>query len=187
VTIPSSISNLATGRAVLFALLVWLAAGMALFLFGPYQTVLELAQGLTALDERLGYSWQDAMILFATLGEAGRRAYRTFLIADVGNALLFASAFTLASVFLAGRLGVLHRRIALLASLPGLVGLVDLVENGALFLALFTFPNVSESTIAIASAATSAKLVLGAVTALAVALGLVAWGVRRTPSRRTEG
>ncbi len=182
--IPLWLTALATGRAVVFALIVWLAAGILLFQVGPYPSLIELGQGLDPLDERMGYSWQEAMIYLAVLGESGRGLYRVFLVADMGNALLIAATFTLLFTFLVDKLKLGQSAIALLALLPSVVGVLDLIENTLLMIAIGQFSEVSRTVIGAASWSTQGKLGLGMVAFMTAGVGLLAWSVSTVRARR---
>ena len=184
--IPSWLRSMATGRAVAFAMILWLAAGVVLFQVGPYPSLNEMTQGLELLDERMGYSWQDAIVYLAVLGESGRRLYHTFLVADLGNAILVASAFTLLLTFLAIKLGLAQRIMTVLVFLPAAVGLLDVLENTLLMAAINQFADVSHPVVRVASWATQGKLVLGFATMTIVVIGILAWAVTTLRARTTK-
>lgn len=175
---PISLPSLATGRAVVVALLLWLGTGFVLFQLGPYAELRELAPGLAPLDERMGYAWTDVQVYFAILGESGRSLYRLFLIADSGNAILMASAVTLLLAFLTTRLGLGGTRVSLVAFIPVAGGALDLLENALLLVMLDRFPEIAESLAGIASITTASKLVTSLAGAAAVVAGLTGWAVK---------
>lgn len=184
--IPPGLTTIATGRTVIFALLLWLGAGLVLFQLGPYDELTLMAPGLEPLDERMGYAWTDVQVYFAVLGEAGRRLYRVFLVADLGNAILMASAVTLLLVFLTARLGLERTWIGMVAFIPIVSGALDLVENTLLLIMLGRFPDLAESLTGAASTITTLKLVSVLAGATLVVLGIFGWAatmVRRGSAR----
>ena len=173
--IPTSLTHIATGRTVVVALLLWLGAGFVLFQLGPYPELAGMAPGLEPLDERMGYSWTEVEVYLAVLGESGRRLYRVFLVADLGNAILMASAVSLLLTFLTIRLGLERSWFGIAAFIPIAGGALDLLENAMLLVMLGQFPNVTESLAGAASMTTALKLVTGMAGLAAVAVGLIGW------------
>jgi hypothetical protein len=175
--IPAGLTHIATGRAVIVALLLWLGAGFVLFQLGPYAELSDMAPGLAPLDARLGYAWTDMEIYLAVLGESGRRLYRVFLIADLGNAILMASAMSLLLVFLTTRLGLEGSWIGNVAFAPIAAGILDLLENVLLLVMLHRFPDIAESLASAGSTTTALKLLTMMTGMAAVVLGLIGWAV----------
>lgn len=175
--IPAGLTQIATGRSVIVALLLWFGAGFVLFQFGPYPELGVMTPGLELLDERMGYTWTDVEIYFAVLGESGRRLYRVFLIADLGNAILMAAAGSLLLAFLTTRSGLERTWFGIVAFIPLAAGTLDLLENTLLLIMLGQFPDIAESLAGAASTTTTVKLWTGMTGVAAVAIGLVGWAV----------
>jgi hypothetical protein len=181
--IHAGLTHIATGRAVIVALLLWLGAAVVLFQFGPYPELDSLAPGLDPLDERFGYAWTDVEIYFAVLGESGRRLYRVFLIADFGNAILMASAVSLLLVFLTAQMGLTGTWFGTVAFIPIAAGTLDLLENALLLAMLHRFPDIAESLAGAGSITTTLKLAAGMTGMAAVAVGLISWAIRAVRQR----
>ena len=134
------------------------------------------------LDVRSGYGYAEVMAAMEQYGDDGRRAY------------LWASA-TLDTLFpivvcslLAGLIFRLRpsERLAVLALVPIVGGVLDLGENVQVMAMLVGYPNISEAQVAAASAFTQLKwLALNASFLLVIALGAIAL-VRRVLRARRE-
>ncbi len=138
-----------------------------------------VAGGALLLDLRLGYTPEEAGLLLARLGAAGRSSYLTMLwTVDLLLPALFALA--LGSALAAGRFGR-WRWLALAAA-----G-VDYLENGALSALLLAFPGQPPLLARLASALTIAKFALYALAAACALAGL--WTASKDPRdhRREPG
>ena len=146
------------------------------FLFAVFPA---LAIGGTMLDVMPGYSHTEAMAAMEGYGASGRSVYATAsLTLDTLFPLVYVTLFS----------GLIHRfrwsdRTAFLAWIPVVAGIVDLGENVQIVAMLFSYPNVGEAQVAVASAFTTVKGWLGPVyQLLAVALLAVA-GIRKLRKR----
>jgi hypothetical protein len=166
---------------------MWLITGTLLFQLEPYRSLSVMTPGLSLLDMRMGYTDIDVITYLAVLGESGRQLYRLFLLADFGNAILTAAAFTMMLVFLVDRLGLSQRPIAVVVLLPAVAMALDLVENLTLLGALKRFPDIPVAWMAIGSASTMAKLLVTAIGGIAVLLAVTAWGLSLFRLRPASG
>ena len=101
--IPTWVLNLAKGRNVVIALVLWLIYSLLLFNLGPYSALRTKADA-NLLEERFGYSQAEVQKQLHDLGEEGRTNYRNFQLLDGLNGILMAAALTLALGFALGRL-----------------------------------------------------------------------------------
>ena len=185
--IPLWLTQLATGRAALLVLSLWLVVATILFQMDLYQSLVDMTPGLPLLDERWGYSDVDVIAYLAMLGESGRHQYRTFLLADFGNAILMAAALTLLLAFLMQRLGQTQSLIAVLTYLPAIAMVLDWCENIVLLRALGRFPEIDASLSTAGAMFTIGKLTTSLAGIAAVILMLGVWGLAALRRRRPAG
>jgi hypothetical protein len=110
--------------------------------------------GGTVLDVKLLYCPSEGADALTALGEEGRRHYGLFQIADVVFLLCYGMALASAVFALFRR----NRLATALALLPLLTAGFDLVEDGAVFVALRTFPHPSRGALIVAAMAGTIKL-----------------------------
>ena len=96
--IPNWLVNVANGRNVTIALVLWFGYAGLFFNFGPYSSLRARADS-PLLEERFGYSQAEAQEQLRILGEEGRGTYRRFQLLDGVNAVLMAIALTLSLAF----------------------------------------------------------------------------------------
>jgi hypothetical protein len=177
------LQELASGRAVLFALAVWLGFGFLLFQFTSYRTLQAANRNRPLLEERFGYTTEDVTSQMQALGE-WRGSYRNFQILDYIHALLMSLALTLALTFALTRLFGPANPLRLLALAPIVAALAEFAENSLLIALCARYPGVSPGLTGPASVATQLKLGIGFVTLPLAALGLIALGVKSLIRRR---
>ncbi|MCI0422282.1 MAG: hypothetical protein L0312_24185 [Acidobacteria bacterium] len=182
--IPRWLQELARGRNVLFALVVWLGFGVLLFQFTSYPTLQAANNNQPLLEERLGYTADEAKQQMQALGE-WRASYRNFQILDYINAILMGCALTLALTFTLTRLFGPGNPIRLLALLPIVAVVGEFLENTLLIVLTSSYPDISSGLVGVASAATSLKLAIGMITLTLTALSLIALGVKSLFTRRS--
>lgn len=124
----------ATGRRVLGALVVLVAAGSSLFRYGPYPELAPLP------EESPGLGPTQLRAFLSELGEDGREAYLLFQGVDLLNPVLTAgfAVLLLAWILRRSGLGTGGARLALLIPVAAL--LADWLENLILSLAIRAYP-----------------------------------------------
>jgi hypothetical protein len=159
------------GSTALVCVATWLAFSVAMYALGPYSEISRLANG-ALLEERFG--GYDAHALSAALEKltsSGRALYEQFQVLDSANAILMATALTLALRYLVTRL--FGSAFGVVAILPVFAGGLELVENALLLDALWAFP--AEGRLAAQTGAvTQVKLGLGFATLALVAISAAA-------------
>lgn len=126
-------------------------------------------QVFTILDVRLFYTAVDVQNLFSALGQAGRQAYSSQLLAD----MVYPIAYSLLLHCLYVRFCLPEQAGGmnlLLAFTPYGALFADLAENLLILLMLAHYPFISPSTALLASVASSLKWFL-----IAIAVGLLLW------------
>lgn len=110
------------------------------------------------LDDTLAYSLADVAARFAAYGEAGRAAYRAFLLSfDLMYAPVYAFALAALISAFAKALRMPGRSWTALASMPIVAALLDWLENAGLVLLLDQYPRLSPALVAVTSTLTIAK------------------------------
>lgn len=150
----------ATGRLVLILFIVTMAVYAVILLY-TIPAVLVNAQEMRLFDmSPSGYSLDYAVELLNALGTDGRRTYATLqLPIDFIYPGLFAISYTLLLVWLFKK-GFAHQSpIFYLAFVPGAAGLFDYLENVGIIMMLRTFPDLTTTTVSLASASSIFKSV----------------------------
>lgn len=163
--IPNWLQNVATGRTVVVALVLWFGYAILFFALGPYAT-LRPAGGGPLLEETFGYGAAEVQERLHVLGEEGRNSYHTFQLLDELNALLMIIALTLSLAFTLTRLVAARSPLRLLVYLPVLTGAGELLKNSLLLAELSSFP-----------AATAAGKLVGPVTSAKLGAAFIAFPV----------
>ena len=179
--IPGWLERTASGRLVIVALVVWI--GFGALIFNPLYTEVSSASG-GLLDETFGFTHEVAREKFERLGEAGRSRYQTFALLDCANALLFGIFGTLALVFSLSRLFKPGNFLRLLAFLPLVICLLDLIESALLLSMLSSFPEDFGTVARIASPLTMVKLVLAYAVIPMFVLSYIALAIKVLVGRR---
>ncbi len=183
--IPSWLHEFATGRNVFLALVVWLAFGGMLFGLTSYPTLRAANQNRPLLEERFGYSVEEARQQLQLLGE-WRESYRSFQILDCIHATLMMVALTSLLVFALTRLFGPAHPLCLLALLPVLAAGADFLENALLLLQIGAYPALSPAMAGMASLVTKLKFSLGFIAMPLAALSLVALAGKAIVGRLTR-
>ncbi len=113
---------------------------------------LPMSSDATKPDLLFGYTHADVVALFASYGQAGRRAYAVGLVIDTIYPIVLAVAAVLASARAFGR------RAQWLWVFPATFAVLDVLENVGLAVALASYPGVSPTLIAVLSPVTQVKL-----------------------------
>jgi hypothetical protein len=180
--IPTWLQKIATGHAVVIALVLWLGYAMLFFTLGPYST-LQSAGGGDLLEETFGYDTTEAQERLRVLAEDGRNTYGKFQLLDALNAVLMTVALTLSLAFTLSRLLAARNPLRLLVYLPVLVGACELIENSLLLAMLSSFPSEATAAGKFAGPVTSAKLVVAFVALPITVLSFVALGIKALRDR----
>jgi hypothetical protein len=172
-SLSNTLNRLATRHnLILFALLF----ALVFFVFIPFAAKrVELASGQPTelLDMRLGYSNQQAAVVFESLGEAGRQAYAQFsMSADLIFPLTYGCFFSIGLTFLHRKQLVEHPARFSPAFLPLLGMLFDYFENFSLVALMAAFPNLNPAAVQAASLFTNIKWLFQAASASAFIAGL---------------
>ncbi len=131
------------------------------------------------LDLKPSYSFEEAMAAMEEYGEDGRTVYAwASMTLDTLFPLCYVTLFA----------GLIYRfrlteRTWLLAYLPVISGIVDLLENAQITAMLFSYPHIGGTQVALASAATSTKTFLGHVYQVLGAGLLLIAGIRAAYSK----
>lgn len=111
-------------------------------------------------DMKLGYSYEDILVIFDTLGTEGLQVWMQAHLLD----LLFPLAYAFAMVFgLMMELRIAfpeNKNLRVIALLPILAAFADYVENTIIAAQAVSYPNLSATVIAVASAFTTIKWIL---------------------------
>jgi hypothetical protein len=151
----------------------------------------DLAGGAQPFDLRLkGYTYADARAFLTAIGERGRAYYlNPELVLDSFYPPLYAASRALPLWWLTmpgrvreGAMPLAWRQ--LLVALPILVALIDGgVENVCIATMIWNWPDLSPGVVQLSSAATQAKLLLGALTELLLVGFAIVWALRRLRPR----
>ena len=154
---------------------VLFAIAATIMLFGPYPEITAQLEGVTPLEESPATVEREARVR-ERLGE-DISLYRPHLVLDIPFAAANAGVLALLIAFAASRVLAGGRMRCVLLSVPALLFVSELVENVALFVALFV-QRGEGAWLTTAEVATGAKLALIPTSGL-IALGLwVALGAR---------
>lgn len=175
------------------ALLAVSAMLWAVLFFGTLSHLRALAGGAAPFDVRpFGYSHEEARAFLNAIGDAGRAYYlNPELVLDTFYPPLYAISRALALWWLTmpGRLREapvpLSARRALVA-IPVVTAGFDGLENASIARMVCTWPDLPRDLVSLASLATRLKLVLGAVTEIAVVVLAVAALVRLWRTARAK-
>lgn len=140
------------------AVVAYAAAVAALLAYLSYVARLDALIGWGGkLDLRPGgYDRADVDALFAELGDEGRSLYIRTTIGDSIWPMLAGISAVVAAPLAAGR----RRTVLALGLAPLAFGVVDVVENVGVLTLLARHPDVSDGTVALASAVTRLKLAI---------------------------
>lgn len=161
----------ALGATIIFSMI------MMLFLLPQF---LSISAGLLPLDMRLTYAPEDAILLFAALGDDGILVYRLFQLCDTGFAISLAITLSSAMVLVNRKVLPSDHRIRIVAALPFTAAAFDYTENLLVWSQLNAYPSTSPQVLLLASVMSSIKLAL---LFLSIALTLV-WAVIYAIKRR---
>jgi hypothetical protein len=177
------LQRVATGRAALIAVLVYVVFSLVFFNLGPVPAMVETANA-PLLDTRFAWGGDDARHFLATLGEEGRRLYALVLLIDTLYVLTFAVTGALLLAWLSSR--VLNPRSLLrwVSLLPVTAGVLDLIENAGILALLGLFPTVPAALGTTLGFITAAKLMLVNLSTALVILGLVIVAILAVLNRR---
>lgn len=178
----SKIKSVATGKNVLLFLIPACVIYLAMLLY-TIPSIKQHAPGMDIFDmSPAGYSYEYAMQLLGELGAAGRDSYLyKQLPLDFIYPALFAvsSSLLIAWVFSKGKLPA--SRFYYLCLVPIVAGFLDYLENIQIILMIFSYPNVSENQVALASLTTIGKSGLTTIFFVILVVGLIRLAlVRRT-------
>ena len=135
--------RLATGRNVLIALAAMALGGTWLFNAGPFSQLAAFGAG-PAPEETLTPAEILPEYLLA-LGQQGREVYHSHLIWDFLNPVLMAPFFLLLLAQLA-KLNKIDHLLSVIAVLPTLLLLAEIVENSFLLIAVSSFPDLPSTS-----------------------------------------
>lgn len=169
------IQGMSTGKNVL-AFLVPALMVYGVMLLYTIPTIMEYAPGMVLFDlSPTGYTYEYSQKLLLTLGDEGRDFYLyTQLPLDFVYPALFAVSCSLLLSWLLSKSQTKDSKLYYLCFIPLLAGLFDYFENICLLHSLSSYPDISESHIAISSVMTLLKS--GITTAFFVAL-FFGWGL----------
>lgn len=150
----------ATGRLVLILFIVTMAV-YTIILFYTIPAVLTNAPDMKLFDmSPSGYTLEYAQELLSAIGEAGRQIYLSLqLPVDFIYPGLFAVSYTLLLVWLFKKGFVRESPVFYLALVPFFAGLFDYLENVGIIMMLRTFPDLTPTTVSLASASSVLKSV----------------------------
>ena len=158
--------------------------------FGPLAHLAALANGAAPFDIRPGGYSYDARAFLSAIDVQGR-SYYAFpeLTIDMVYPPLYAVSRGLALWWLTmpGRVRAapLPRswRYGLVA-VPVVMAALDLVENSCIVVMLWTWPDLTPGLVHVSSAATRAKIILGAATELSMAVLAIFWLAQKIRAAR---
>ncbi len=182
--VSSGLLRARSGRCVLalflLANLVYLA-----MLFYSIPQVMSHAKGMPLFDlSPSGYSHEQALALLNALGEEGRKAYLfPQLLLDVFYPALFALSYSSLLQWIRQRANLKPVVWGWLGVLPFAVCLFDYGENFMVWRMLISYPDLSASWVAVASAFTVVKSVLTSLYFLGLLVALMLWIRHRIVSK----
>ncbi|MGW3963843.1 hypothetical protein ACWED2_28780 [Amycolatopsis sp. NPDC005003] len=127
--------------------------------------------GLSVLDTRFAFGADQGAAVLAALGEVGRRHHVYFQVADLGFVLVYV-------VVLSGSLFALSGSV-ILATVPVVGALADLVEDSGILVALHKFPVPARPALAVAGSAGAVKHICFWSSVIAVVAGVGVVLIRR--------
>ena len=156
--IVTTLQKLASGRVVLLLFLLTMAVYLLMLLY-TIPKVESFAPGIALFDmSPSGYSYQHAISLLESLGEAGRNVY---LFQQIPADFIYPGLFSLSYSLLLTRLLAKgfkpDSKIFFLALVPALGGFFDYLENISIILMIYSFPNLSQAHVGVASTFTILK------------------------------
>jgi hypothetical protein len=175
--IPQWLQDLAQGRFLFLALLLWLGFSGVLFKLTSYPTLRAANEFQPLLEERFGYGHADAVRQMRVLGE-WRESYCGFEILDCVNAALKSLLLAVWLAFSLLRLSKPNSPMRLLIVFPLLYLIIELIENALLYSLAASYPDLSHTLVSVANIVTRIKFLIGSITLALVVVGLIAAGVR---------
>ncbi len=158
----ASSSIIDRGRPMTIVVVIWILYSALVFTVGPWQEVANWKNknnDAFAFDTRGGYSHADAIKSLRAYGTTGQKIYARHLIFDAFYLLLQTIAVSWLFLFTVRRLYGYKTRLQWFATIPILVGLLDLVEDAAIAVMLSTDPSaVPKWATGVAATVTSIKL-----------------------------
>lgn len=137
-----------------------------------------------SLSMTFAYSPTQAAAALTGLGANGRTADALTLIGfDVLFPLVYASCLSFGLRFLALRLGLPKRVVGLLGWFPFVAGIANWLADGAIIGLIHVYPSTPVALAGAASALTTLKLSVIALSAVAMLFGFAAFGVGRMITR----
>jgi hypothetical protein len=165
----------------------------AVMFFGPLAELSRLAGGAAPFDIRpAGYSFAEAQAFLAAIGSEGRRYYAfPELALDTLYPPLYALSRGLALWWLTMPGRVRERPLApglrrALVAVPIAMATLDLIENSCIAIMLSTWPDLSAHIVQASSLATRAKIVLGGLTEVLMAILAILWLARQALQWRAK-
>ena len=154
----TKLKTYATGKNVLIFFTPAYAVYFLMILYTIPQ-VKQYAPGMALFDlSPLGYSYEYAIKLLDTLGEAGRDTYLTLqLPVDFIYPALFAISSCLLIAWLFQKANVTSHRMYYLCIIPLVAGLFDYLENIQTIRMLMNYPVITEGQVALGSLFTIGK------------------------------
>lgn len=183
------LERFATGRRVRWALLLFLAMLLVMNLAAAHfyaatggHGILDLGGGRSVLDDRGGYTPEQAYALIGAYGAAGIRHYYRLLLADAFFPPLLGGFCILALVWIGPRLLPGRRWWRWLLLLPLLYVCADWAENAGILTMLLHYPQRLSAVAELTNLARAAKGATADASLLLVAAGWLALHLR--PARR---
>ena len=169
------------GLLAVAGLLTFIMNGTALSFSTP--TIEAHSGGVPILDMRMSYTPEEAYQLFAALGTAGRRAYRTLhLVPDMLFPISYALLFAFTGAWFLVRLLPLEHPLQWLILTPLISGLADILENLSLVVSGLLYPNRMDWLAQVASLLTKIKFGLMPIGLVFLIIIVVMWFVRKRPA-----
>ena len=164
---------------------VWVLFGITQLIYGAMllftlPMIKQYAGGMAPLDLMpLGYDATYVTTLFKALGEPGRSAYLFWqLPIDMVYPLFFAVSYALLMAYLLRKMDRLQGSWFYLCLLPLVSGMFDYLENIGISMLLRSFPNISDSLVALTSGFTLLKSITTTIYFLCLVACLLVWGYR---------
>lgn len=129
----------------------------------PHFDVSDLKNNIYSLDIRSSYNKEIVNQLFSTIGEKGIIQYRKFLFIDFVYILIYGSLSFFLIQFLLNNMGRLSNWLKFTIWTPGILMLIDCIENINTFFMLKNANNLSESAVQFGSVLSSSKWIVASI------------------------
>lgn len=175
-----------SGRVILILVILTMLVYLLMLLY-TIPKVQSYAPGMILFDlSPSGYSYQHAVSLLESLGEAGRNIYLFQQIpADFIYPGLFAVSYSLMLTWLFAKSFEAGSKIFYLALIPVMGGCFDYLENICIILMLNSFPDLSQRLVEVASTFTVLKSIFTTLFFVLLIVGIISFVITKIKPKQS--